>query len=194
MPTYGSSHSYSAVTAAEAYPTYLSTAVPVTLPSMTHFSDALQKRDAYQTDDAMSSYMNYPFIPGIDVSSPPQYEGSNPQVCPRSISRSRSLLLVVVAANESRRRRRLFRTHLITRQIAPSLVTSTRQRRSPCRALRAWASIERFSWFPLQSLLSFQRASGLGREGHTNYRGLRGRSVSLSRVYCISTGSMDGLG
>lgn len=87
IPSYASSQSYSTVTTAEPYTTYMAASVPVTLPPMTHFSDALHKRDVYQTDDTMSSYMNYPFIPGIDISSPPhQYEGSNPQTPPLSHS------------------------------------------------------------------------------------------------------------
>jgi hypothetical protein len=45
----------------------------VTLPSVTHFSNALHTENAYPTEDTMSSYMNYP---------PPQYNGFNPQVRP----------------------------------------------------------------------------------------------------------------
>jgi hypothetical protein len=81
-----------AVTTAEPYPGYLtataspaapSTPVPVTMPSMSHFHDAV-KRDVYVPEDSASSmhsnpYMSYGYVPGMDIGMPSPYE-SNPQV------------------------------------------------------------------------------------------------------------------
>jgi hypothetical protein len=73
LPPYGSAQPYHAMTTAEGYPSYMATTVPCTLPSMTHFSDAI-KREAYSTEESMSPYMSYGFMPGIP------YEHSNPHV------------------------------------------------------------------------------------------------------------------
>jgi hypothetical protein len=80
MAPYGTAPTYPAMTTADSYPSYMaSTTVPVTLPSMTHFSDAI-KRDAYPSDEGMNQYMNYGFVPGVEVTVPAPYDQSNPHV------------------------------------------------------------------------------------------------------------------
>jgi len=76
---YSSAQPYQAITSAESYSHYLSAPVPVpvTLPPMTHFSDAI-KRDSYANDDGFAPYVSYGFIPGIDVSASNHYDQSNP--------------------------------------------------------------------------------------------------------------------
>jgi hypothetical protein len=82
MAPYGTAPTYPAMTTADSYPNYMaSTTVPVTLPSMTHFSDAI-KRDAYPSDEGMNHYMNYGFVPGVEVTVPAPYDQSNPHTPP----------------------------------------------------------------------------------------------------------------
>jgi hypothetical protein len=85
MPGYGAAQSYRPMTT-EPYTDYLSasTTVPVTLPSLTHFSDAI-KREAFPAgDDSFSPYMNYVggYVPGtLDMGAPSPYDpNSNPHV------------------------------------------------------------------------------------------------------------------
>ena len=75
----GPAHVYRAVTAAEAYQAYLvPTTVPVTLPSLTHFSDAAcMKRDSGYGEE-VAPYMNYGYMAGMDVTAPAPYDHSNP--------------------------------------------------------------------------------------------------------------------
>ncbi|OLN96022.1 hypothetical protein CCHL11_07056 [Colletotrichum chlorophyti] len=73
------------MTTAEAYPGYLAASVPVTLPPMNHFNDAI-KRESYPSDDGLSPYMNYGYMPGIDMSAPGSYDPSNPHTPPLSHS------------------------------------------------------------------------------------------------------------
>ncbi|KAI1399547.1 hypothetical protein F4819DRAFT_464592 [Hypoxylon fuscum] len=73
------------MTSAEGYPNYMATTVPCTLPSMTHFSDAI-KRETYPPEDTMSPYMNYGFVPGMDVNAQHSYDHSNPHTPPLSHS------------------------------------------------------------------------------------------------------------
>jgi hypothetical protein len=75
MAPYGSSQGYPAMTTTEAYPSYLPAAVPVTLPPMNHFSDAIKSNG-----DNLSPYMNYGYIAGMDVGSANSYDHSNPHV------------------------------------------------------------------------------------------------------------------
>ncbi|KAI5467665.1 hypothetical protein BGZ63DRAFT_410567 [Mariannaea sp. PMI_226] len=84
---YGSSQAYPAITTSDSYPNYLTAStVPVTLPSMSHFSDAV-KRDSYPSDDGMSSYMPYSFMPAMDLNGSSPYEHqSNPHTPPLSHS------------------------------------------------------------------------------------------------------------
>jgi len=57
----------------ESYPEYLTPApVAVTLPSMTHFHDAIAKRDyGFAGHDDNLSYTHYqsPYIPGVDMNT-----------------------------------------------------------------------------------------------------------------------------
>jgi hypothetical protein len=80
---FSSAQPYQAITSAESYPHYLSAPVPVpvTLPPMTHFSDAI-KREPYASDDGFTPYVGYSFIPGIDVSASNHYDNSNPHTPP----------------------------------------------------------------------------------------------------------------
>ncbi|KAL8392386.1 hypothetical protein RB599_005058 [Gaeumannomyces hyphopodioides] len=75
----GPAHVYRAVTAAEAYQDYLvPTTVPVTLPPLTHFSDAAcMKRDSGYGEE-VAPYMNYGYMASMDVSAPAPYDHSNP--------------------------------------------------------------------------------------------------------------------
>jgi hypothetical protein len=68
LPPYGAVQGYRPQ---EAYPEYLTTPpVPVTLPSMTHFSDAIKREPAgYATEDGLP-YMSYNgYLPGVDMSA-----------------------------------------------------------------------------------------------------------------------------
>lgn len=85
LPPYGNTQTFHPMTTVDGYPTYIASTVPCTLPSMTHFSDAI-KRETYPTDDSMSPYMNYGFVPGIDISAPNFYDQSNPHTPPLSHS------------------------------------------------------------------------------------------------------------
>jgi hypothetical protein len=78
LPPYGSTQSYHPMTTAEGYPSYMAATVPCTLPSMTHFSDAI-KREAYP-EESLSPYMSYGYVPGMDVNSHNPYDNSNPHV------------------------------------------------------------------------------------------------------------------
>ncbi|KAI0129586.1 hypothetical protein BJ170DRAFT_281055 [Xylariales sp. AK1849] len=84
LPPYGSAQSYQPMTTAEGYPSYMATTVPCTLPSMTHFSDAI-KREAYP-EEALSPYVNYGYVPGMDVNGHNPYDNSNPHTPPLSHS------------------------------------------------------------------------------------------------------------
>lgn len=77
LAPYGTTAAYPTLTTAESYPTYMAMN-PVTLPPMTHFSDAI-KREAYP-DDGMNTYMSYGFVPGLDLNAPSPYDQSNPHV------------------------------------------------------------------------------------------------------------------
>ncbi|ORY61332.1 uncharacterized protein BCR38DRAFT_487089 [Pseudomassariella vexata] len=80
IPPYGSAQSYHPMTTADGYPNYT---MPCTLPSMTHFSDAI-KRETYPSDETLSPYMNYGYMPGVEV--PHAYDHSNPHTPPLSHS------------------------------------------------------------------------------------------------------------
>ncbi|KAL1864640.1 hypothetical protein VTK73DRAFT_5750 [Phialemonium thermophilum] len=73
------------MTTAEVYPDYLAPAVPVSLPPMTHFGEAMKREPSFG-DDSLA-YVNYNgYIPGIDVNSPPYDQHSNPHTPPLSHS------------------------------------------------------------------------------------------------------------
>jgi hypothetical protein len=76
MPPYGAVPAYRPMPT-ESYPEYLSpppVPVPVTLPSMTHFSDAIKREPGYPgapVDEGMPPYMSYNGypLPGMDMSA-----------------------------------------------------------------------------------------------------------------------------
>ncbi|KAI1208600.1 uncharacterized protein F4807DRAFT_142860 [Annulohypoxylon truncatum] len=68
------------ITTSEGYPNYMASAVPCTLPPMTHFNDAI-KRETYPPEESMS-YVNYGFVPGLDVHAQNSYDHSNPHTPP----------------------------------------------------------------------------------------------------------------
>ncbi|POR36453.1 Uncharacterized protein TPAR_03351 [Tolypocladium paradoxum] len=83
LDPYASAQPYPTMsTAGDPYPSYLAAA---SLPSMTHFSEAM-KRDSFPSDDGMSSYLNYGFVPGVEISMPSPYDRSNPHTPPLSHS------------------------------------------------------------------------------------------------------------
>lgn len=95
LDQYGSAPPYptmSAATAAAADPyfSYLSAAssMPATLPSMTHFNsgDAMKRESFPASDDGINLYLNYSFVPGVDVNLPSPYDPSNPHVSPARLS------------------------------------------------------------------------------------------------------------
>jgi hypothetical protein len=63
----------------EAYPTYFLAPVPVTLPPMNHFNDAVTKREYPAHDDGMG-YMHYGYVPGVEMTPPGSYDASGPHV------------------------------------------------------------------------------------------------------------------
>ncbi|EXF79736.1 hypothetical protein CFIO01_10908 [Colletotrichum fioriniae PJ7] len=67
------------------YPTYLAATVPVTLPPMNHFQDAI-KRESYHSDDGLSPYMNYAYMPSMDMNAQSSYDPTNPHTPPLSHS------------------------------------------------------------------------------------------------------------
>ncbi|KAL2016316.1 hypothetical protein VTK56DRAFT_3887 [Thermocarpiscus australiensis] len=79
MPAYPAAQGYRPMPA-ESYPEYLSPpAVPVTLPSMTHFSDAIKRDSGYAGPPAEDGfqYMGYSsYLQAVDVSGghPPPYD------------------------------------------------------------------------------------------------------------------------
>ena len=76
LPPYGTAQPYQAMTTGEGYPNYMATTVPCTLPSMTHFSDAI-KREPYPAEESVPPYMNYSYVHGMP---PNPYDQQNPHV------------------------------------------------------------------------------------------------------------------
>lgn len=90
LDPYASAQPYPTMsTAGDPYPNYLTAStMSSSLPSMTHFSEAM-KRDSFPSDDGMSSYLSYGgFMPGVEISMPSPYDTSNPHV---SFARHRQL-------------------------------------------------------------------------------------------------------
>ncbi|KAH8669252.1 hypothetical protein BGZ61DRAFT_364253 [Ilyonectria robusta] len=76
---YGSAQPYPIMTTADAYPNYLAAStVPMTLPSMTHFSDAI-KWESYPAGDGLTPYMTYGDMPPMDFNVPSPYDKPNPR-------------------------------------------------------------------------------------------------------------------
>lgn len=69
----------------EAYPAYFLAPVPVTLPPMNHFNDAVTKREYPGHDDGMG-YMHYGYVPGVEMTPPGSYDASDPHTPPLSHS------------------------------------------------------------------------------------------------------------
>ncbi|KAB5583191.1 hypothetical protein GE09DRAFT_1050072 [Coniochaeta sp. 2T2.1] len=89
LPPYGgqSHQSYRPMTTGEPYPDYLATTVPVTLPSMTHFSDAIKREPGgFGGEDGLSPYVYGSYLPGIDINAHSPYNNSNPHTPPLSHS------------------------------------------------------------------------------------------------------------
>ncbi|RGP75656.1 transcription factor bzip [Fusarium longipes] len=83
---YGSAQHYPAITTADAYPNYMTAStVPMTLPSMTHFSDAIKRETPYSSDDGLAPYMTYGYMPPMDFNSGSPYD-QNPHTPPLSHS------------------------------------------------------------------------------------------------------------
>jgi hypothetical protein len=85
LPPYGGQPhpSYRPMTTGEPYPDYLAATVPVpvTLPSMTHFSDAIKREpSSFGEDSGLSPYVYGSYLPGIDMNAPSPYDNSNPHV------------------------------------------------------------------------------------------------------------------
>ncbi|PTD01789.1 hypothetical protein FCULG_00010509 [Fusarium culmorum] len=82
---YGSAQHYPAITTADAYPNYMTAStVPMTLPSMTHFSDAIKRETPYSSDEGLAPYM-YGYMPPMDFNSGSPYD-QNPHTPPLSHS------------------------------------------------------------------------------------------------------------
>ncbi len=80
LAPYGSTQTYHhPMTTAEGYSNYMATTVPCTLPSMTHFNDAI-KREAYPAEESVPPYMSYGYVSGLDVNASNSYDQSNPHV------------------------------------------------------------------------------------------------------------------
>lgn len=80
LPPYGSTAPFHPITTAETYPTYMASTVPCTLPPMTHFNDAIHKREAYP-EESLSPYVHYGYVSGVEVNGHAHYEQhSNPHV------------------------------------------------------------------------------------------------------------------
>lgn len=80
---YGHPQPYRLMTTTEADPHYMETqTVPVSLPSMMHFSDVVKRGPGFLDEPSLSSTadMNCGFVPGLDVGAAGSYENSNPHV------------------------------------------------------------------------------------------------------------------
>ena len=78
LAPYGSTQSYPAITTADAYLNYMTAStVPMTLPPMTHFSDAI-KRETYPSDDGLTPYMTRGYTPQMDFNSSSHWNQPNP--------------------------------------------------------------------------------------------------------------------
>lgn len=84
LAPYGGAQPYRPMTT-EAYTDWSTAGVPVTLPPMTHFNDAIIKREAYPGEESMSPYMHYGYVPGMEI-TPAPYDNANPHTPPLSHS------------------------------------------------------------------------------------------------------------
>ncbi|KAF6527732.1 hypothetical protein HZS61_008034 [Fusarium oxysporum f. sp. conglutinans] len=68
----------------DAYPSYLNTsAVPMMLSSVTHFSDTT-RRESCPSDDELTPYTTYGYMPPLNFNAPSPYDQSNPHTPPLS--------------------------------------------------------------------------------------------------------------
>ena len=83
LPPYSTApQSYRPMTT-DAYADYLTPTVPVTLPSMTHFTDAVKREPSFPFEDSLTPYISYTgYVPGFDMNpgAPSPYDHSNPHV------------------------------------------------------------------------------------------------------------------
>jgi hypothetical protein len=80
LAPYGSAQPYQVMSSAEAYPSYLSTTTMASsLPSLTHFSDAI-KRETYPVDASLTPYVGYGFMPSPFDQSNPHVSDARPQM------------------------------------------------------------------------------------------------------------------
>ncbi|PHH65957.1 hypothetical protein CDD81_905 [Ophiocordyceps australis] len=84
LDPYASATPYPAMSAAaDPYPNYLTaSSMPATLPSMAHFDGI--KRESFGSEGAMSPYLSYSFVPGVDMSLPSPYDPSTAHTPPLS--------------------------------------------------------------------------------------------------------------
>ncbi|KAJ4125291.1 hypothetical protein NW754_013577 [Fusarium falciforme] len=74
----GSAQPYPIMTTADDYPNYLlAPTFPMTLPSMTHFSDAV-KWESYLAYNGLTPYTSYGYMPPMDFNAPGPYDQTNP--------------------------------------------------------------------------------------------------------------------
>ncbi|KAH7146928.1 hypothetical protein B0J13DRAFT_621857 [Dactylonectria estremocensis] len=74
LDPYGSAETYLTMTTADAYPSYLNVStVPMMLSSMTHFSDTT-KRESCPSDDELTPYTTYGYMPPMDFNAPSPYD------------------------------------------------------------------------------------------------------------------------
>ncbi|KAL2136441.1 hypothetical protein VTI74DRAFT_3674 [Chaetomium olivicolor] len=86
MQTYGAMPGYRPIST-ETYPEYLSPPpVPVSLPSMTHFSDAIKREPSYPEEPLPYMDYNTYHIPGVDMSGHPSPYDHMPHTPPLSQS------------------------------------------------------------------------------------------------------------
>jgi hypothetical protein len=75
--SYPQSQPYRTISTGGEYADYLGAPVPVTLPSMMHFHDAIKR----ESEDTMSPFnMSYQGLPAIDIHASHVYDDSNPHV------------------------------------------------------------------------------------------------------------------
>lgn len=83
LPQFGgqSHQAYRPMTTGEPYSDYLAATVPVTLPPLTHFSDAIKREPgSFGENSGLSPYVYGTYLPGIDINANSPYDNSNPHV------------------------------------------------------------------------------------------------------------------
>lgn len=83
LPPYGGQpqQAYRPMTTGEPYSDYLAATAPVTLPSMTHFNDAVKRESgSFAEDPGLTPYVYGGYLPSIDLTAHSPYDNSNPHV------------------------------------------------------------------------------------------------------------------